>query len=342
MWIRSYLSNRMQYTEIAKYDDTTEMLMKHHSDHMKSTIGVPQGSVLGPLLFLVYINDLPCITNHKVTLFADDCSIVIQGTNSENYESTVNQVFEDVNIWLANNNLKVNLVKTKFMEFHAPQGRPKNIKLDYDGYTIERVSSIRFLGVILDCHTNWKEHTEMLITKLNRFVFALRRLSQLSSQKTAVLAFNGHVMSNLRYGLILWGNCCSMQKVFLLQKKCIRAICGARQTDSCRPLFLKLKVLTLPSLYIYEIGLFVKQNIGMFRNKASVSKYPSRNGTALCYLSLSKTAFFARNVLCMLVKVFNKLPVEIRNSDMPQFKSKLHKFCLDNCYYSINDYFSSN
>lgn len=187
------------------------------------------------------------------------------------------------------------------MEFYAPQGKPQNIKLDYDGYTIERVSSIRFLGVVLDCHTNWKDHTEMLIDKLNRFVFALRRLSQLSSHKTAVLAFNGHVMSNLRYGLILWGNCTNMQKVFLLQKKCIRAICGARQTDSCRPLFQKLKVMTLPSLYIYEIGLFVKQNIGLFRNKLSATRYPSRHGTTLCYPSNSKTAFFARNILWMTI-----------------------------------------
>lgn len=337
-WIKTYLSQRTQCTEITKYDDTTETLVKYRSDYLHATSGVPQGSVLGPLLFLIYINDLPSLTKHKVTLFADDCSIVIQGKDAHTYENTINQVFTDVTLWLVNNNLKVNLLKTKFMEFYAPQGKPKDIKLNYDGYTIERVSSIRFLGVVLDCHTNWREHTEMLIGKLNRFVFALRRISQLSSQKTALLAFNGHVMSNLRYGLILWGNCCTVRKVFQLQKKCVRAICGARQTESCRPLFLRLKIMTLPSLYIYEMGLFVKTNMGLFRSKASVTKYQSRRGTLLCYPSRSKTACFTKSVLCMLIRVFNNLPIEIRNSDMPEYKYKLRDFCLNKCYYSINNY----
>lgn len=273
-----------------------------------------------------------------MTLFADDVSIVVQEKDTQNYENEINQVFEDVNLWLANNNLKVNLIKTKFMEFYAPQGKPRNVNINYNGHAIECVSSIRFLGVILDCHTNWKDHTETLIDKLNKFIFALRRLSQLSSQKTALLAFNGHVMSNLRYGLILWGNCSNMQKVFLLQKKCIRAICGVHQTEPCRPLFNKLKVMTLPSLYIYEISLFVKYNIGLFRNKASTTIYQSRNGTDLCYPFHSKTAFFASNVLCMSIKIFNNLPVQIRDSDMPEFKYKLYKFCLDKCYYRIDEY----
>lgn len=341
-WIKSYLMNRRQMTEITKYCPKSKSILKYQSELEVVKQGVPQGSILGPLLFLVYINDLPNITQHKITLFADDCSIVVCGNNPSTYEYELNKVFQDVNVWLANNKLKVNLNKTHFMQFYAPQGKHnvKDIHIAYDNVQITSVKSIRFLGVILDSFNNWEAHVQHIVNKLSRFVFALRKLTNIASRQSALLAFHGHVMSNLRYGLILWGNCKDIQKVFVLQKKCIRIISGAKQKDTCQPLFRQLQILTVPSMYIYEVCLYVKRNLHKFNIQAENPRQTSKlHGFNLCYPLHHKTAYFRKSLCYMSIRIFNFLPNNIKVLEFPEFKHKLHKWCVERAYYKIDDHF---
>ncbi|XP_063381206.1 uncharacterized protein LOC134667714 [Cydia fagiglandana] len=342
-WIESYLVNRQQLTETTKYCPKTQTIVKFHSDVEIVKQGVPQGSILGPLLFLIYINDLPNITKHKVTLFADDCSVVVCCKDPATYELEVNTVFHDINVWLENNMLRVNLNKTNYIEFHAPQGNPTNINIMYKNVKIHSATSLRFLGVMIDCHNSWEVHVEHLIKKLTRFIFALRRLRNIASRQASIWAFHGHIMSNLRYGIILWGNCKDINRVFKLQKKCVRAICSARSRDSCLPLFKELQILTVPSLYVYEICLYVKKNLHKFNIQKSNPRITSKlHGFNLCYPIDHKTAYFRKSVFYMSVHTFNHLPNEIKILEQPELGRKLYKWCLEKSYYKISDHFMSS
>lgn len=338
-WLKSYLECRQQSTEVTAYSERAKTYNTYRSEYRYIKAGVPQGSLLGPLLFLLYINDLPMITDHKILLFADDCSIVIRSDNTQKYEEEVNNVFHRVNGWLERNYLQVNLKKTKCMEFYSPQGKPAEVKVLYGGFQLENVSSLKFLGMIIDSHTNWVDHSQCIVTKLSRFAYALKRLREVSSEKTALLAFHSYVMSNLRYGIILWGNVINKDQIFRIQKKCLRAVYGLNRTESCRPLFVENRILTFPALYIYELSLFVKNNLNMFTLRNPRPRLQSKYGyDVIC--PASKSAFFSKSVMCMSAKIYNKLSVDLKKLPPVQFKKKLFDWLVNECIYSVSDFLS--
>lgn len=250
-WIRSYLHNRKQCVQIENINDNNTIGYVR-SDIAVNRVGVPQGSVLGPLLFLLYINDLPNITDYQCTLFADDISLVITSNNTATYNDDINSEVTKVIKWLEANNLNVNLNKTNVMQFcNRKEGTELNVI--YNDQTIQETDVVTFLGIIMDKHCSWKPQIEKKCKSLNSFVYPLRRLSTRVNKETALLAYHGYVASLLRYGVVLWGNCCEIKRLFISQKKCIKAICKKPTRTSCKDLFYELKLLTLPSLYILEL-----------------------------------------------------------------------------------------
>lgn len=141
----------------------------------------------------------------------------------------------------------------------------------------------------------------------------------------------------LRYGLVLWGNSTRAKNVFIAQKKCIRALCNTSRLESCRPKFKSLKVLTLPSLYILEAGLFVKKNINLFKKLNEGRKYASRDPTKLEVPSC-RTAFYRKSCHAMLVKIYNKIPQNIRELPTNCFKRELTRCLKGKAYYNIDEY----
>lgn len=147
------------------------------------------------------------------------------------------------------------------------------------------------------------------------------------------MAYHGYVLSTLRYGLIFWGNSPDRETAFRAQKKCIRAICGIKSTDSCKPHFVKLQLLTLPCLYIYEVASYVKTNMHLYNHPES-----TRHKNKIC-TTQHKKAIFNKNILGMAPKIYNKLPKHIIDiKDIGLFKKKLYDFLAMKCYYQINDY----
>ena len=122
--MESYLKNRTQYTEISKININTRNEETYTSNKRIIKYGVPQGSVLGPLLFIIYINDLPKITNHPLSLFADDSTVTINSINKDTFEYDINTTLNSIINWLNNNNLKINLEKTKIMYFSQRLATP--------------------------------------------------------------------------------------------------------------------------------------------------------------------------------------------------------------------------
>lgn len=344
-WLKSYLSNRMQCTEIGKITKNKNVLIKqkYRSKFMINNTGVPQGSILGPLLFLVYINDLPNSTQYETILFADDTTIVIKCHDKNNYEQTINTALNDVIEWLGENDLHINTNKTNILQFRSYNTNPQLIQIKYDNQIINEVDNVKFLGFMIDKHLNWKGHIDAICKKLSRFIYALKRLRQTISVEAALTAYHGYVSSVLGYGLLLWGNAVDVKRVLILQKKCIRSICNAKFRDSCKPLFQKLNILPIPCAYIKDICCFVKSHPEQFptRSEISIRTQRSHHGNKL-YQPPCKTMIYEKNVSNMCIVIYNNLPEGIKLLNGFKFKKSLTTWLNGHCFYSVKEYLDNN
>lgn len=338
-WLQSYLTNRQQCVEI-EYTNDEKVKQQCRSYYRTNTFGVPQGSVLGPLLFIIFINDLPGIIKHKIILFADDISLIIKGNEktSAEHEYEVNMAVKEVIKWLSKNNLSVNLNKTNYMHFNKGLNRNKEINIEYDGQLLNQANIVTFLGITIDENFNWKTHINNICCKLNKYVYVLFRLRKIASLESTLFAYYGYVESVLRYGVIVWGNSADINKAFLAQKKCIRAIAGVAPYISCKLLFQKFKILPLPCIYILEIVKFVKLNLSLFQKASDIYPRNTRRGDRLVHGHVPRTKMYFNNCYGMCIKIYNKLPEAIKCLPFRRFKKAVHELLLKECYYSVKEF----
>ena len=193
--LQSYLSERLQYVEFER----------QISDKLPITTGVPQGSILGPLLFLIYINDLPSVSNFfKMIMYADDTTLYCN-INETTTEGIINTELSHVNVWLKANKLSLNVAKTKFMVFHTPNKIVKYPKLKINDHVIERVQSFNFLG-LLHYNMAWSKHIEKVSLKISRTIGILNRLKLIYLQCILLTLYNTLIMPHLNYSLLTWGS----------------------------------------------------------------------------------------------------------------------------------------
>jgi hypothetical protein len=338
-WLSSYLSNRQQCVSLSKIDKNSNVI-SYSSAYKHNGHGIPQGSVMGPILFLLYINDITDITNHNCILFADDISIIVTSEKNLNtikdHEDDINNTIDNITVWLETNNLKINLNKSKCIQFNQCNNPNNNHKLN--SVKIEQVSQTKFLGVIIDQNLNWKAHIDHITTRINKFVYALKQIKNITNAKTAIISYHAYVQSILRYGLVMYGNGTDRDRAFVAQKKCIRAICGIRPDESCKQFFKKLNLLPLPCLYIYEMCLFVRKHIHLFKKASDMYPRNTRNPDRLVLEDIPRLAKYTKSSLCMAVKIFNKIPNDLKTLRIGLFKTKLFDW-LNMCgFYDLQGF----
>ena len=210
-WFHSYLTNRYQYVEINE----------SKSSHQLLKTGVPQGSVLGPLLFLIYMNDVPNASSQlKFILFADDTSLLeninLSISPSDDFSSDkLNDELSKIYDWLAVNKLSLNVSKTKFMVFHHPNKRlPQNFEIKINNTLIERAREFCFLGLTINEHLTWKTHINKISNKVSKYTGILNKLKQFLPQNILRTLYCSLIQSQLSYCILVWGfECCRIEKI---------------------------------------------------------------------------------------------------------------------------------
>lgn len=342
-WFKSYLENRAQLVEIEYFNNTINELQKFRSNLKAITASIPQGSVIGCLLFLIYINDLPkfIAETGPCVLFADDISILTQCHDNTNLNSTLNEILGKIKTWMNEHNLEINFQKTKLITFHPYQKTPLNVQFSFNNHIIETVNEFKLLGITIDKNITWKSHVINIKSKLSKFIYAFREVKKTTNLQTALVMYYAYAYAWLSYGIIMWGYSTDAPTLFTVQKKLIRILVNIQQTDSCKPHFIEQNILTLPCMYILEICKFAHKHQDFYTKRENIQiRYTLRHKTRL-NLPSSRLKIHSTSPLVMSVKIYNMLPETIKNEKkLHLFVKKLKKLLLKKCYYSVDEYLS--
>ena len=261
-WFKNYFDGRINYTDI-----DGEL-----SDPVLTNLGVIQGSILGPVLSSIYLNDMPSICEKsKLLLFADDSSLMLSHSNLSSLIEYANVEFQKLCVWMRANRLKLHPKKTKFMIFcnkkkSIPPLIPNIFYKDNDNlnsassiYPIECLNkstdpSFRFLGLTLDPHLTFKEHVRKITSKVSQGIYILRRVQNLLPDLHLRMLYFSLINSHLYYALPVYG-CASasiLKPIILLQKKAIRIISRSAYRAHTEPLFKQHKILKFDDMILFS------------------------------------------------------------------------------------------
>ena len=247
--MQSYLTNRKQYVEINNTQSTKNDI----------TVGVPQGSILGPLLFIIYINDIiHSSTVFRFIIFADDTTLYTTLNTQEDINDILNDELVKINNWLKVNKLSLNVAKTKAMLFHMPQKRILNLRLKIAGSNIEFIDNFNFLGITINKHLNWTKYMDILSAKIAKTVGILNTLKHVLPINILKMIYNSLILCHLNYGILLWGaQHNANDKLHKLQKKAIRIITSSNFLAHSEPIFKQLHLLKSYDIYKCQLLKFV-------------------------------------------------------------------------------------
>ena len=323
-WFESYLTERTQYVTYNSIKSSRERV----------NCGVPQGSILGPLLFLLYINDLSSVSEYCYSvLFADDTNVLISGENINVLCNKLNEELECIREWLCCNKLSLNVSKTHYMIFTPRNKTMHDIDLKLHGVNVERVYATKFLGVIIDSKLTWKPHVEYICKKLSKCAGSLHRSSLITHYTFAYPYFI--------YCNHVWGNnyAWTLENIKIIQKRLVRTITCSPYRAHTEPLFYANKLLNVCDINSYTIGIFMYQFVngnlpdifnGFFVRNRNVHQYNVRNADEL-YVPYARLDVRKFSLKISGAKLWNILPTYIKeSSSLDMLIQNLRKHLIDN------------
>lgn len=339
-WFSTYLVNRLQFVEV-NFVSKLKQLTSVKSNYRTVKYGVPQGSILGPLLFLCYIKGLPQTNKiEQICLYADDINLKISGNTIKDIETSAFIQLSYLDQYLSSKNLLLNPSKTKYVTFSSKK-QPENFNIFLNEEMIEEVGETKFLGLKLDKNLNWNSHIDQICSKISSGLFALKRMSKFSNLHTLKQIYFALIHSHIAYGILVYGGTSksNLNKILILQKKALRIILKLKWNDSVKMHFSELGILTVYSQYIFELCLYIKKNINNFVKNGNYHKYNTRHKNDIAF-DRHKLSMFERKPSYSGLKYFNILPNEIKvTEDFNKFKNKLKSMMLKKPLYTLEEFF---
>ena len=323
-WFKSYLCNRSQKVSFNNA----------FSETRNTFAGVPQGSILGPLLFLVMINDLPSVLKHcNFTMYADDTTVYLCGVNQQELQWKVQEDLDIIGEWLKNNKLSLNIDKTNFMILGTKQRVIAHDKGDnpisfkFNGNTLSRVRSTKCLGVIIDESLSWHEHVDHVCKKVISSLSMLRRIRPFLGVKDLSLLYNCLIQSQLDYCCEVWGSRYDVHinRLEILQKRAARMILNANFYTPSVDLFKRLNWLPCHKRVIYFRCVFIHKCIhnissdyfkGTFLDVSLIHSFNTRHSiSGNLVLPKCNTEYFKKSFIYSAITEWNSLPTAIKVTD---------------------------
>lgn len=331
--IESYLQNRKQFVKIDN-GQSEEQNIRH---------GVPQGSLLGPLFFNFFINDIFLLDLFgSMIMYADDISVTYKSKSVEDLQNQMRTDVKKINSWMETNLLKINETKTKYIIFET-----RNKKIDVtscvvslNGHIIEQVSYFKYLGLWIDKRLNWEHHISTIKDKIRKTNFILYQMKHILPAKAKFMIFHSHIMSSVRYLLPIWGtaSCTRLTEIHRLLNKSLKTIKNLPLLTPSHLLY-DQNIISLQQLTNFEIILLIykiksgliKHNF-FLRSIESVHSYNTRHRQANnFYIDNCRTSGGQNGIVFKGLSLFNGLPDDIKNEQrISRFKIILKEFLTTN------------
>jgi hypothetical protein len=315
-------------TQCVSYNGST-------SDFLSITCGVPQGSVLGPLLFLLYINDIYKTSSLlKFILFADDTTIIFSARSLSELTDTVNSELKVVADWFRVNKLSLNIAKTNYIIFRNSVANSSSFPVYFESIQVMQVEEAKFLGVVIDSKLSWKTHIRNIEKKLSCAVGIMGKIRYKLNRKTCLLLYDTLVLTHLNYCNIVWATTykSSLLKVASLQKRALKICCRNDKEVGCSVYKCcnKLSIFDLNKMCVAKFVFSALKNTlptyftNYFKNVSAVHQYSTRqtNKLFLHYAKSNMRKFF---VSIAGPAVWNTIPDKIKAVNSVYAFHKMYK-----------------
>ena len=336
-WFRSYLTGRKQFVSING----------SNSDLSAIEFGVPQGSVLGPLLFLIYINDLHFSIKYSITRhYADDTCLLIKNKSLKQLKKQLNIDLKILTSWLKANKIALNASKTEILIFRNPK-KPINydLKLSLDGNRLYPSKYVKYLGVLIDPHLNWSYHTKILAPKLSRAAGMLAKMRHYVTPEILRNLYFGIFSSLMTYGAQIWGQYINshIKRIIKLNDKAIRIINFAQYDENPSQYYKKSNILKFQDFIKLSNFIYIHDHFNNRLPSSLLNKYEyihtnhnhqTRISHASCVkLSNSNTIEYGiHSISGQACRHWNSLQVTIKNlNTLPRNSCKeiIRKYIID-------------
>ena len=318
---RNYLSNRKSFVRLGSKISS-----------LKTTnVGVPQGSITGPILFLIYINDLPNISNVlKPLMFADDTTLSSSHKSLGPMVDCLNSELDKIMTWCVANKLTINPQKTEVIRFSNQICDRSESRVTLGGVEIEESVGCKFLGVHIDNKLNFKNHIQSISSKLTKNIGILYRIRDCLPLLARTNFYYAFIYPFLTYNIVIWGGTFEnhLKPLNVLHKRAIRTICDGQKTDHTAPLFRKLNMLNLKDIYNFFMAIYMHKAVN--NNEYVVTHQVNTRNRQMAVPLYHRLVVCQHAVSFSGPSVWNMIPPHIRSIEsLPLFKRTLKQYYVE-------------